>query len=31
MKIVVVKKGGAQKVMSVCPYVIDVPPEAGKS
>jgi hypothetical protein len=31
MKIVVIKKGGPQKLMSVCPYVVDVPPEAAKS
>jgi hypothetical protein len=32
MKIQVIKKGNTgQKVMSICPYVVDVPPEAGKS
>jgi hypothetical protein len=31
MKIVVIKKGGGQKVMSVCPFVVDVPPETAKS
>lgn len=31
MKIVVIKKGEPQKVMSVCPYVVDVPPETAKS
>ena len=31
MKIVVVKKAGVLKVMSVCPFVVDVPPEAAKS
>jgi hypothetical protein len=31
MKIVVIKQGGHQKVMSVCPYVVDVPPESAKS
>jgi hypothetical protein len=31
MKIVVIKKGGTQKIMSVCPFVVDVPPETARS
>ena len=32
MKIVVVKKGNAgPKTMSICPFVVDVPPEGPKS
>ena len=31
MKIQVIKKGSSKvKTMSVCPYVVDVPPEAAK-
>ena len=31
MKIVVIKKGNSKvKTMSTCPFVVDVPPEAGK-
>lgn len=31
MKIQVVKKGSSKvKTMSICPYVVDVPPEAGR-
>ncbi len=32
MKIQVIKKGNTgHKTMSICPYVVDVPPEASKS
>jgi hypothetical protein len=31
MKIQVIKKGNSKvKTMSTCPFVVDVPPEAGK-
>ena len=31
MKIQVVKKGNSKaKTMSICPFMVDVPPEAGK-
>jgi len=31
MKIQVIKKGNSKvKTMSICPYVVDVPPEASK-
>jgi hypothetical protein len=31
MKIQVIKKGTSKvKTMSICPYVVDVPPEEGK-
>ncbi len=30
MRVLVVKKGGVVKVMSVCPFVVEVPPEAAK-
>lgn len=31
MKVQVIKKGNTKvKTMSVCPYVVDVPPEAAK-
>ena len=31
MKIQVIKKGNSKvKTMSICPFVVDVPPEAGK-
>lgn len=32
MKIKIIKKGNTKvKTMSICPYVVDVPPEAAKS
>ncbi len=31
MKIQIVKKGNSKvKTMSICPFLVDVPPEAGK-
>jgi hypothetical protein len=31
MKIQIVKKGNSKtKTMSICPFMVDVPPEAGK-
>jgi hypothetical protein len=31
MKIKIVKKGNSKvKTMSICPFMVDVPPEAGK-
>jgi hypothetical protein len=30
MKIHVVKKGSKVKTMTVCPWIVEVPPEAGK-
>ena len=28
MKIVIIRKGSIRKVDSICPYVVDVPPES---